>query len=98
MIQLRRKTVLKLSSHGLKPFPLDEGRDEGPGVPARYIAAKAALDHDVNNVKLDVDKETVMYLKEIHGISMGEAPDLEGEVYKTRKVRAIVARLHKRQD
>ena len=87
ILRLRHKSCVKISFKGMTPFKLDAKKDEGSELPPQYAAAKAALDKDIRDAKLDLTGETIDYLKEIHGLLTQEGPNLADQAYQQKRVR-----------
>jgi hypothetical protein len=87
MLALRRRNKVKLSSQGIDRFHLDSDKDEGVTFPRAEIDKKLALDRELGNEKLDVGKETVGLLRDLHELWNGKDVNLLEGLYESYKVR-----------
>jgi hypothetical protein len=86
MLALRRRNDVRLSSQGIDPFQLDAEKDEGIAFPRAEIDKKLSLDRELSNEKLDVSKETVGLLRDLHELWNGKDVNLLDGWYESYKV------------
>jgi hypothetical protein len=86
MLALRRRNEVRLSSQGIDRFQLDSDKDEGIAFPRAKIDKKLALDRELGNEKLDVGKETVRLLRDLHELWNGKDVNLLEGLYDSYKV------------
>ena len=87
MLALRRRNEVRLSSQGIDRFQLDSDKNEGIAFPRAEIDKKLALDRELGNEKLDVSKETVGLLRDLHELWNGKDVNLLDGLYESYKVR-----------
>jgi hypothetical protein len=82
MLALRRRNEVRLSSQGIDRFQLDTDSDEGTAFPQAEIDRKLSLDRELGSEKLDVGKETVGLLRDLHELWNGKDVNLLDGLYK----------------
>jgi hypothetical protein len=87
MLALRRRNEVRLSSQGIDCFQLDPDKDEGIAFPRAEIDKKLALDRELGSEKLDVGKETVGLLRDLHELWNGKDVNLLDGLYESYKAR-----------
>jgi hypothetical protein len=87
MLALRRRNEVRLSSQGIGCFQLDPDKDEGIAFPRAEIDKKLALDRELGSEKLDVGKETVGLLRDLHELWNGKDVNLLDGLYESYKAR-----------
>ncbi|EME40659.1 hypothetical protein DOTSEDRAFT_37443 [Dothistroma septosporum NZE10] len=84
MMKIIERSKLRLTAEGLKPHKLNDDKDESLMWPAKYTNLPAQVNKKIDRGRLDLDVETIDYLKEIH-----EGPNLDVDtwLYDERKRR-----------
>jgi hypothetical protein len=86
MLALRHRNEVRLSSRGIDCFQLDAEKDEGIAFPRDEIDKKLSLDRELETEKLDVGKETVGLLRDLHELWNGKDVNLLDGLYESYKV------------
>jgi hypothetical protein len=94
MLALRRRNEVRLSSQGIDRFQLDAEKDEGIAFPQAETDRKLSLDRELENEKLDVGKETVGLLRDLHELWNGKDVNLLNGLYESYKActRSVLGR------
>jgi hypothetical protein len=85
MLALRRRNEVRLSSQGIDHFQLDAEKNEGTAFPQAEIDRRLSLDRELEHEKLDVGKETVGLLRDLHELWNGKDVNLLNGLYESYK-------------
>ncbi|KAK4494743.1 hypothetical protein PRZ48_014099 [Zasmidium cellare] len=66
LIKLFERNEVHLSSEGIEACTLDTEKDESLTWPAKALKQPKAIHEDIMNAKLEIDAETMEYLRDIH--------------------------------
>jgi len=89
MLKIRRRNAVRLSSNGITTFVLDDEADEGPHFSSHRSSEKDTLEKEIMSEKLDVDEETIEYLRDVHKLLTSKTQDVAGDAYKQLKVNSM---------
>lgn len=86
MHTLRCRNTVRISAKDSSPFHLKTEKDEGSVFPSLYTRQKTEIDNAIAAEKLDVQEDTVEYLRDVHVFLTSGAPGLVDGYHTTRKV------------
>ena len=65
LLKLKRRNVVTITTEDMQPFQLNDERDESLCWPSNLLRLPAETDRDISNEKLEVDLETMEYMKAV---------------------------------
>lgn len=86
MTALWRRNEVKLTAQGIEPFVLDLEKDEGLVFATSASDDKYRLDRGLENEKLDVERETVGFLRDVKSLAAASEIDHAVEAHEAYKV------------
>lgn len=86
MAALWRRNEVELTAQGIEPFVLDLGKDEGLVFATSASDDKYRLDRGLENEKLDVERETVGFLRDVKSLAAASEIDHAVEAHEAYKV------------
>lgn len=86
LLRLKRRSTIRLSTRGTVPFPIDVEKCEGYRWTPKELSLPAEKVSQVAHGRLDIDRDTMEFLKEISNAPNPRAEDFEQMLLSERTV------------